>query len=89
MRSLTSRRVAQIRTSGANRYSFTQTEIARQLHPDLRPTRLWAYDDGSGLGGRSGSFGLAVVAQSGTPLDVDFKHDLPATYPDWIPVDTP
>ena len=74
--------------SGTNRYSFTQTEIARQLHPELPPTPLWAYDDGSGLGGQSGSFGMAVVAHSGTPLDIDFTHDLPETYPDWIPVDT-
>ena len=72
----------------ANRYSFAQTEIARQLHPELPPTPLWAYDDGSGLGGQSGSFGMAVVAHSGTPLDIDFTHDLPETYPDWIPVDT-
>ena len=52
-----------------NEYSFTQTEIARQLHPELPPTPLWAYDDGSGLAGQAGSFGMAVVAQSGTPLE--------------------
>ena len=69
-------------------YSFTQTEISRQLHPQLPPTPLWAYDDGSGLAGQSGSFGMAVVAQAGTPLDVSFTHKLPETYPDWIPVDT-
>ena len=40
--------------SGANRYSFTQREIARQLHPYLPPTPLWAYDDGSGLAGQAG-----------------------------------
>jgi spore coat protein A len=74
--------------SGSNRYSFTQREITRQLHPYLPPTPLWAYDDGSGLGGQAGSFGMAVVAQSGTPLTVSFTHALPATYPDWIPVDT-
>ncbi len=74
--------------SAANQYSFTQTEIARKLHPELPPTQLWAYDDGSGLIGQSGSFGMAVVAQSGTPLDIDFTHDLPEIYPDWIPVDT-
>src|SRR4029450_12706163 len=51
---------------GPNRYSFTQTEIARQLHPQLPPTPLWAYDDGSGLGGQSGSFGMAVVAETGS-----------------------
>jgi FtsP/CotA-like multicopper oxidase with cupredoxin domain len=71
-----------------NQYAFTQREIAKQLHPDLPPTPLWAYDDGSGLGGQAGSFGLAVVAESGTPLDVSYTNDLPATYPDWIPVDT-
>src|SRR5258708_693198 len=76
------------KTSGANHYAFTQTQIARQLHPQLPPTPLWAYDDGSGLAGQAGSFGMAVVAQSGIPLDVSYTHDLPATYPDWIPVDT-
>src|SRR4029453_3677523 len=35
-----------------------------------------------------GSFGMAVVARSGTPLTVSYTHDLPATYPAWIPVDT-
>jgi hypothetical protein len=54
--------------SAPNRYSFTQTQIYRQLHPQLPPTPLWAYDDGSGLAGQAGSFGMAVVAQSGTPL---------------------
>jgi spore coat protein A len=74
--------------SDGNRYAFTQTEITRQLHPDLPPTPLWAYDDGSGLGGQAGSFGMAVVAQSGTPLMVSYTHGLPGTYPSWIPVDT-
>jgi spore coat protein A len=74
--------------SGPNAYSFNQTQIARQLHPDLPPTPLWAYDDGSGLGGQAGSFGMAVVAHSGTPLTVNYTHDLPETYPGWLPVDT-
>jgi spore coat protein A, manganese oxidase len=74
--------------SGANHYSFTQATISRQLHPDLPSTPVWAYDDGSGLGGQAGSFGMAVVAERGTPLTIDFTHDLPGTYPDWIPVDT-
>jgi hypothetical protein len=54
--------------SGLNHYAFTQREIARQLHPDLPPTPFWAYDDGSGLGGQAGSFGMALVAESGTAL---------------------
>ena len=74
--------------SGTNQYSFTQRQILRRLHPQLPPTPVWAYDDGSGLGGQAGSFGMAVVAQSGTPLEVRFKHELPAMYPAWLPVDT-
>jgi spore coat protein A len=74
--------------SGPDAYWFTQTQISRQLHPDLPPTPVWAYDDGSGLAGQAGSFGMAVVAQSGTPLTVHYTHDLPATYPAWLPVDT-
>jgi spore coat protein A, manganese oxidase len=71
-----------------NQYSFIQTQIARQLHPQLPPTPIWAYDDGSGLSGQAGSFGMAVVAQSGTPIQASFTHNLPDTYPDWLPVDT-
>jgi spore coat protein A len=71
-----------------NTYSFTQREIQRQLHPHLPPTPLWAYDDGSGLGGQAGSFGMAVVARSGTPLTVNYTNALPETYPSWLPVDT-
>jgi spore coat protein A len=74
--------------SGPDTYSFTETQISRQLHPQLPPTPVWAYDDGSGLTAQSGSFGMAVVARSGTPLTVSYTHGLPATYPAWIPVDT-
>ena len=75
--------------SGKDEYAFTQREISRQLHPELpAETPVWAYDDGSGLAGQAGSFGMAVVAQSGTPLQVSFTHDLPGTYPERIPVDT-
>jgi spore coat protein A, manganese oxidase len=74
--------------SGMNQYAFTQREIARQLHPNLPPTPFWAYDDGSGLGGQAGSFGMALVAEAGTPIDVRYTSDLPQIYPDWIPVDT-
>jgi spore coat protein A len=74
--------------SGLDSYEFAQIEIARRLHPQMPATPLWAYDDGSGLAGQAGSFGMAVVAQSGTPLQVSFTHQLPETYPAWIPVDT-
>src|SRR5438034_7188412 len=70
-----------------NQYAFTQREIMRQLHPNLPPTPFFAYDDGSGLAGQAGSFGMAIVSHSGTPLDVSYTNALPLTYPNWIPVD--
>ena len=63
--------------TGPSTYAFRQTQISRQLHPDLPPTPLWAYDDGSGLAGQSGSCGMAVVAQSGTPLHLSYTHVSP------------
>ena len=74
--------------SGPNAYAFTLREISRQLHPQLPPTPFWAYDDGSGLGGQNGSIGMAIVARRSNELDVSYTHDLPATYPSWIPVDS-
>ena len=74
--------------SGTNQYSFTQREIRRRLHPDLPPTPVWAYDDGSGLPGQAGSFGMVLAAESGTPLHVSYTNHLPEVYPEWIPVDT-
>jgi spore coat protein A len=79
---------AQSIKNGVTKYAFTQTQISRQLHPQLPPTPLWAYDDGSGLAGQAGSFGMAVVAQTGSPVAVDYTNRLPQTYPAWIPVDT-
>jgi spore coat protein A len=75
------------RLSGPNAHAFTQREISKQLHPQLPPTPIWAYDDGSGLGGQAGSIGMAIVARRGTALDVSYTHNLPATYPARIPVD--
>jgi spore coat protein A len=74
-----------------NSIAFRQIQIARKLHPDLPPTPFWAYDpsaDGSGLNGQAGSFGMAVIARSGFPVQVSFTHALPSTYPKWLPVDT-
>jgi spore coat protein A, manganese oxidase len=76
------------RPSAPNTYSFTQRNIMRQLHPQLPETPLWAYDDGSGLVGQAGSFGMAVVAHSGTPVDMTFTNNLGTEFPAWIPVDT-
>ena len=69
-------------------YHFTLRQIRRRLHPQLPKTPIFAYDDGSGLGGQAGSFGMAIAAQTGTPVQVSYTHGLPATYPSWIPVDT-
>ena len=71
-----------------DRYHFTLRQIRRRLHPQLPKTPVWAYDDGSGLGGQAGSFGMAIAAQTGTPIGVSYTHRLPETYPSWIPVDT-
>src|SRR5208282_6615927 len=35
-------------------YHFTLRQIRRRLHPQLPKTPVWAYDDGSGLGGQVG-----------------------------------
>jgi spore coat protein A len=72
--------------SAPDRYSFNLRQTARQLHPQLPETPFWAYDEGH-LEDQAGSFGLAVVGRTGTPLTLDFTNDLPATYPSWIPVD--
>ncbi len=74
--------------SGPGSYTFQQIQIARRLHPQLPRTPLWAYDDGSGLTGQAGSFGMAVIAHTGTPVEATFTNELPASYPSWIPVDT-
>jgi spore coat protein A, manganese oxidase len=76
------------RSSGTNAYHFTLRQILRRLHPQLPETPIWAYDDGQDLTGQAGSFGMAIVAQSGTPITVQYTHALPQTYPDWLPVDT-
>jgi spore coat protein A len=81
-----------VATPQSGSLAFTQTEIARQLHPDLPPTPLWAYvgvpGQGTFTGSQAGSFGMAVIAQSGTPLQVSFTHNLPSHYPSRLPVDT-
>ena len=75
-------------SAGVTHYVFTERVISRQLHPQLPSTPLFAYDDGSGLGGQAGSFGMAIAAHTGSPLSVAYTNALPTTYPSWIPVDT-
>jgi len=80
--------VAVAQQTGSNNYAFAQVETAKQLHPALPPTPIWAYDDGHGsLAAQAGSFGTVVAAQSGTPVTMSFTNNLPAQYPYWIPVD--
>lgn len=79
-------RVAQ--ASGTGAYSFLQQEITVSVHPNLTPTPVWAYDDESGQPGQAGAFGVVVVAQSGTPITMQFTNLLPQSYPAWLPVDT-
>ena len=74
--------------TGPNQYSFTQTEIVRQLHPDLPPTPLWAYDDGSGLAGQAGSFGMALVAHKWNACRHQLYAQSASHLPCWLPVDT-
>jgi spore coat protein A len=69
-----------------NTYHFNLKQIKRKLHPQLPATPIWAYDDGSGLHGQAGSFGMAIAARTGTPINVSYTHRLPALYPSWIPV---
>jgi spore coat protein A len=76
------------RPAATGGYALTQRQIRRSLHPELAPTPIWAYDDGTGLAGQAGSFGIVVPAQHGTPTRMSYTNDLPRTYPAWLPVDT-
>src|SRR5690349_10033844 len=53
------------RPAADDSYALTLREITRQLHPDLPATPIWAYDDGTGLHGQSGSFGIVIPAEHG------------------------
>ncbi|HET7450419.1 MAG TPA: multicopper oxidase domain-containing protein, partial [Gaiellaceae bacterium] len=68
-------------------YAFVQRQIERQLHPDLPPTPVWAYDDGSGLAAQAGSFGMAIAAERDVSIEATFTNRLPEVYPEWIPDD--
>jgi FtsP/CotA-like multicopper oxidase with cupredoxin domain len=63
------------------RASKATTLYARQfsvtIHPDLPPTTVWGYTDGS-TGARSTYLGPTLVAQRGTPVDVTYRNELPA-----------
>jgi spore coat protein A, manganese oxidase len=76
------------RPSTPSAYALTQRPIRRRLHPQLAPTPIWAYDDGTGLAGQAGSFGMVLAAEHGTPVRVSYTNDLPHVYPAWLPVDT-
>jgi spore coat protein A, manganese oxidase len=80
--------IAVARQVAPGRYAFSLREISRRLHPHLPPTPLWAYDDGSGLGGQAGSFGMAIAAETGAPRRVSYMNRLPRFHPGWLPVDS-
>jgi spore coat protein A len=80
--------IAVAQHNGNHEYAFKLREISRRVHPSLPPTPLWAYDDGSGLDGQAGSFGLVVLAQAGVPVRANFTSELPERYPLRLPVDT-
>ena len=80
--------IAVARPVAPDRYAFSLRQISRRLHPQLPPTPVWAYDDGTGLGAQAGSFGMAIAAEAGVPLQVSYTNRLPRFYPRWLPVDT-
>ena len=56
--------------------TLSEVQFQRKVHRDLPPTTLWGFDDGTG----PQSPGPTIVAQSGTPLDITWQNDLPATH---------
>jgi spore coat protein A, manganese oxidase len=80
--------IAVARPVAPGRYAFSLRQISRRLHPQLPATPVWAYDDGTGLGAQAGSFGMAITAETDTPLRVSYTNRLPRLYPRWLPVDT-
>jgi spore coat protein A len=57
---------------GAATYDISMEEIQQQLHSELPPTTVWAYNDGTG------AFypGPVIEARSGEPVTVNWINDL-------------
>ena len=68
---------------GVTHYTIDIGQYTDQLHPSLpNPTRLWGY----GQGGNFRHLGGIIAVKRGTPVQITFRNNLPAT--NIIPVDT-
>ncbi len=76
--------------TGALHYTIGVEQFADQLHPLLpNPTKLWGYRPANFLGATPAGgrhLGGIIVAQRGTPIQITFRNNLPATH--IFPVDT-
>jgi spore coat protein A len=70
--------------SGATHYTINVGKYTDQLHPALNPTHLFGYFQGAPSNGKH--LGMTILAAKGTPVQITFKNQLPATH--IIPVDT-
>jgi spore coat protein A len=70
----------------ADFYRIVMGQFRQSLHPDLPPSRLWGYADGTVQLPRWSYLGASIVATKGTPVRINFVNRLPALHP--LPVDT-
>jgi spore coat protein A len=56
--------------------TLVETQLQAKVHRDLPPTTLWGFDDGTG----ARSPGPTIEARSGTPVDITWVNNLPATH---------
>ncbi len=71
---------------GTDYYIIVAGQYRQQLHPDLPPSRLWGYADGTLVRPSYRYLGPAVVAKKGVPVRVAYVNQLPNIHP--CPVDT-
>jgi len=55
---------------------IVEKQFSRKVHRDLPATTLWGFDDGSG----PQSPGPTIVGQTGTPIDITWDNELPASH---------
>ena len=73
---------------GTTHYSISVGQFSDQLHPALKPTKLFGYFQGRDpLTGRplGKHLGMTIVANKNAPVQITFKNELPAKH--IIPVD--
>ena len=76
-------------TTGVTHYTINIGQFTDQVHPTLGATTFWGYNPAVPLGGGvqpQKHLGGIIVAQKGTPIQLTFNNNLPATH--IIPVDT-